>query len=68
MSKDEGKSGGTIVNVSSVAGIRPSAGSPIYSSISAGIIGLSAAFAVCTINIPTIFKKNPVPDSESCNH
>jgi 15-hydroxyprostaglandin dehydrogenase (NAD) len=48
MGKDEGGNGGVVVNISSIAGLGPYAGTPVYVATKHAIIGLSRSFGVST--------------------
>jgi NAD(P)-dependent dehydrogenase (short-subunit alcohol dehydrogenase family) len=48
MGKDEGGKGGVVINISSIAGLAPFAGSPIYVATKHAVIGLTRSFAVST--------------------
>lgn len=45
MSKQSGGKGGTIVNVSSVLGLAPFGGAPVYTATKHGVIGLTRSMA-----------------------
>ena len=49
MGKDEGGKGGVLVNISSVAGLFPFSGAPIYDATKHAIIGLTRSFGVSTL-------------------
>jgi 15-hydroxyprostaglandin dehydrogenase (NAD) len=48
MGKDEGGKGGVVVNIASVVGLGPYAGSPIYVATKHAVIGLTRSFGVST--------------------
>jgi 15-hydroxyprostaglandin dehydrogenase (NAD) len=48
MGKDEGGNGGVVVNIASVVGLAPFAGSPVYSATKHAIVGLTRSFGVST--------------------
>jgi 15-hydroxyprostaglandin dehydrogenase (NAD) len=48
MGKDEGGKGGVVVNVSSVAGLAPSAIFTVYTATKHAVIGLTRSFGVST--------------------
>jgi 15-hydroxyprostaglandin dehydrogenase (NAD) len=48
MGKDKGGKGGVVVNISSVVGLAPIAGCPIYSLTKHALIGLTRSFGVST--------------------
>jgi len=49
MGKDEGGKGGVVVNISSVLGLFPMEGSPIYVATKHAVIGLTRSFGVSTV-------------------
>jgi 15-hydroxyprostaglandin dehydrogenase (NAD) len=51
MGKDEGGNGGVVVNISSIAGLAPFAGSPVYVATKHAVIGLTRSFGVSTVGI-----------------
>jgi 15-hydroxyprostaglandin dehydrogenase (NAD) len=48
MGKDEGGKGGVVVNMASIAGLRPTATFPVYVATKHAVIGLSRSFGVST--------------------
>jgi 15-hydroxyprostaglandin dehydrogenase (NAD) len=48
MGKDEGGKGGVLVNMSSIGGLAPVAGCPIYVATKHAVIGLTRSFGVST--------------------
>jgi 15-hydroxyprostaglandin dehydrogenase (NAD) len=48
MGKDEGGIGGVVVNIASIAGLGPFAGSPVYVATKHAVIGLTRSFGVST--------------------
>ena len=48
MGKDEGGKGGVVVNIASVVGLAPLAGSPVYVATKHAIVGLTRSFGVST--------------------
>jgi 15-hydroxyprostaglandin dehydrogenase (NAD) len=46
MGKDEGGKGGVVVNISSIAGLAPYAGCPVYCTTKHAVIGLTRSFGV----------------------
>ena len=46
MGKDKGGKGGVVVNISSIAGLAPSAGVPVYVATKHAVIGLTRSFGV----------------------
>jgi len=49
MGKDEGGKGGVVVNIASIAGLGPYAGSPVYVATKYAVIGLTRSFGVSTV-------------------
>ena len=49
MGKDEGGKGGVVVNMSSIAGLSPYAGQPIYVATKHAVGGLTRSFGVSTV-------------------
>jgi len=49
MGKDEGGNGGVVVNISSIAGLYPFSGGPIYDATKHAVIGLTRSFGVSTL-------------------
>jgi len=48
MGKDEGGNGGVVVNIGSISGLSPYAGTPVYVATKHAVIGLSRSFGVST--------------------
>ena len=48
MGKDKGGKGGVVVNISSIAGLAPLAGCPVYVATKHAVIGLTRSFGVST--------------------
>jgi len=48
MGKDEGGKGGVVVNLSSIGGLVPFAGCPVYIATKHAVIGLTRSFGVST--------------------
>jgi NAD(P)-dependent dehydrogenase (short-subunit alcohol dehydrogenase family) len=48
MGKDEGGKGGVVVNISSIVGLGPYEGFPIYVATKHAVIGLTRSFGVST--------------------
>jgi len=48
MGKDEGGKGGVVVNISSILGLAPYAGCPVYVATKHAVIGLTRSFGVST--------------------
>jgi 15-hydroxyprostaglandin dehydrogenase (NAD) len=48
MGKDKGGKGGFVVNISSIAGLAPFAGCPVYVATKHAVIGLTRSFGVST--------------------
>jgi 15-hydroxyprostaglandin dehydrogenase (NAD) len=48
MGKDEGGKGGVVVNISSIVGLAPFPGAPIYAATKHAVIGLNRSFGVST--------------------
>jgi NAD(P)-dependent dehydrogenase (short-subunit alcohol dehydrogenase family) len=48
MGKDEGGKGGVVVNISSILGLAPYAGFPVYATTKHAVIGLTRSFGVST--------------------
>jgi short-subunit dehydrogenase len=48
MGKEEGCKGGVVVNISSIVGLEPLAGSPVYVATKHAVIGLTRSFGVST--------------------
>jgi len=48
MGKDKGGKGGVVVNISSIAGLAPYAGCPVYVATKHAVIGLTRSFGVST--------------------
>jgi 15-hydroxyprostaglandin dehydrogenase (NAD) len=48
MGKDEGGKGGVVVNTSSIAGVTPIPGCPVYVATKHAVIGLTRSFGVST--------------------
>ena len=46
MSKEKGGTGGIVVNISSICGLKPVAGSPMYNTTKHGVIALSRTLGV----------------------
>jgi 15-hydroxyprostaglandin dehydrogenase (NAD) len=46
MGKDEGGKGGVMVNIASIVGLAPFAGSPVYTATKHAVIGLTRSFGV----------------------
>jgi 15-hydroxyprostaglandin dehydrogenase (NAD) len=46
MGKDKGGKGGVVVNIASIAGLAPLAGTPVYVATKHAVIGLSRSFGV----------------------
>ena len=51
MGKDKGGKGGVVVNISSIAGLAPYAGCPVYVATKHAVIGLTRSFGVSTAYI-----------------
>jgi len=48
MGKDEGGNGGVVVNISSVVGLFPFSGGPVYTATKHAVIGFTRSFGVST--------------------
>jgi NAD(P)-dependent dehydrogenase (short-subunit alcohol dehydrogenase family) len=48
MGKDKGGKGGVVVNIASIVGMAPLAGSPVYVATKHAVIGLTRSFGVST--------------------
>jgi NAD(P)-dependent dehydrogenase (short-subunit alcohol dehydrogenase family) len=48
MGKDKGGKGGVVVNIASILGLAPLAGSPVYVATKHAVIGLTRSFGVST--------------------
>jgi len=48
MGKDEGGKGGVVVNTSSLAGLFPFLGAPVYVATKHAVVGLTRSFGVST--------------------
>ena len=49
MGKDKGSKGGVVVNTSSLAGVGPFSGAPVYVATKHAVVGLTRSFGVSTV-------------------